>query len=103
MSVKSDKTFKPTKKLYLEWIEETYGITIKDIEDEFIHFNVLGNSILGKFEAELLGKKLGLFGRKYTSVTALAEEYKMSRSKVSSLINDIYLKISIKNEVKKVK
>ena len=103
MSVKSDKTFKTSKKIYLEWINETYSITLKDIEHEFVQYKVLGNSVLNKQEADMISKKLGLFNRPYTSIRAIAKEQGMSTSKASSVINDVYLKISIKKQVNKIK
>lgn len=102
MSAKSDQTFKRTKEIYISWIEETYGITQKDIEIEFLNTKVRGNSVLTDDEANLVCKKLGLFGRSYTSITKLAEELGTSRSKTSNIINSAYLKISIKKQTSQI-
>lgn len=101
MSMKSEKIFMTKRETYLKWIEEKYEVRLVDLETEFLANKVKGNSVLTDEEADLLGRKIGLFGRPYTPLSLIAEDMKVSKAKVSLMLKAIYLKISVKRQVKK--
>lgn len=100
MSMKSEKIFMTERGTYLQWIEEKYNLKLVDLETEFLANKVKGNSVLTDDEANLLGRKIGLFGRPYTPLSLIAEDMKLSKASVSLKLKAIYIKIATKKQVK---